>query len=101
MKRESGSTLVEILIAVVIVLAVFFGCFRGAFVDESVAVRALEKSGYSHVRITDHKWFVVGLRGCGRDAARFDAIARNPAGQEVKVFVCAGWLFKGATVRFE
>ena len=74
------------------------GC-RGCFADESQAVRALETQGYSDVKITDHHWIWVTLQGCGADAAKFDAMAINPAGKKVSVYVCVGWPFKGSTIR--
>lgn len=86
--------------AVLILLTLTVSCGRGAFVDKSVAERALETQGYSNVKIIDHSWFAVGLRGCDeKDAARFTATATNPAGREVQLYVCTGWLFKGATIR--
>jgi hypothetical protein len=74
--------------------------FRGAWVDKSEAVRALETQGYSNIQISDHNWFFVGFRGCeNSDAAQFYANATNPAGKQVRLFVCVGWPFKGATIR--
>lgn len=73
---------------------------RGTFADEATARNALETQGYSNITITNHAWFAVGLRGCAeKDAARFDATATNPAGRAVKVYVCTGFPFKGATIR--
>lgn len=103
MEKSIGRVDMKYFIRVFYALAfaiMIFSFVRGVFADESLAVRALENSGYSHVRITSHKWFLVSLRGCGADAAKFDAVARNSAGQEVRPFVCVGWPFKGATVRF-
>ncbi len=69
-------------------------------VDESTAVRALEIQGFSDVRITGRHWFLVGMRGCSdSDVVKFDATATNPRGDRVELFVCAGWPFKGATIR--
>lgn len=82
----------------VLVAIVVSSC--GAFVDESVAVRAMETQGYSNVKITGkHIWF-TSWQGCGKeDDVKFDVVATNPIGKRVELFVCAGWLFKGATVR--
>ena len=93
--------LLVILYLLLVVGLLFVATFRGLWVDESAAARALETQGYSDVQITDYKWFVVGMRGCGGDAARFDATATNPAGNQVQLFVCVGWPFKGSTVRSE
>ena len=74
--------------------------FRGFLVDKPIAKRCLELQGYHNVQITDRAGAFVGFRGCdATDAARFTAEATNPAGQEVEVYVCTGWLFKGATIR--
>lgn len=88
------------ILIVSIISIIFFAAFRGSFINESVAVEVLESAGYSDVVIKDHKWFMVGVRGCGSDAARFDAVAKNIKGFYVKPFVCVGWPFKGATIRF-
>ncbi len=75
-------------------------CARGSFVDPQVAVKALDAQGYSNIQIVDHSWFAVGLRGCDTsDAARFTANATNPAGKQTQIYVCTGWIFKGATIR--
>lgn len=88
--------------ALFFIVVTFFAIFRGSWVDKSEAVRALETQGYSKVEIIEHKWFFVGVRGCeNSDAARFDASANNPVGKQVRLFVCVGWPFKGATVRSE
>ena len=74
----------ELVVLLVIVSCMFASFGRGALVDPQVAVRALETQGYSDVKIIDHVWFAVGVRGCGQeDAARFTAVAKNPAGNLV------------------
>lgn len=86
---------------VIFICVIFaFAIFRGFWANESTAVRALEKQGYSDIRILDHSWFMVSVRGCSNsDAAKFSAVAKNPVGKEVECFVCVGWPFKGATIR--
>ncbi len=98
-RRDWG--LIWIAACVIIVCAVIaFSIFRGLWADKSTALRALEKQGYSDVRIIDHSWFMVSVRGCSNsDAAKFTALAKNPVGKEVECFVCTGWPFKGATIR--
>jgi hypothetical protein len=88
------------LSAVVSLGLCFLAMCRGCLVEEAVAVRALDTQGYQNIRIVDHVWFGIGLRGCsGHDAAKFVAEVTNPAGKKVQVFVCTGWLFKGSTIR--
>ncbi|MEK7650302.1 MAG: hypothetical protein AAB364_00270 [Patescibacteria group bacterium] len=73
---------------------------RGCTVSDQVAIKALETSGFSDIKIVDHSWFAIGVRGgSDSDAARFTAEATNPVGKRVTVEVFTGWLFKGATIR--
>jgi len=74
--------------------------FSGLFAKKDVAIRTLENQGFADVLIVDKAWFFVGFRGCdATDAARFTAIAKNPRDKEVTIYVCAGWPFKGGTIR--
>ena len=94
---DFSASILSVLLFLVLIIG---SCGRGALVNEDVAVRALDTQGYSDIKITDSAWFAVGLRGCDeKDAARFTATAKNPAGKQVKVYVCTGWIFKGATIR--
>lgn len=90
------------LCAVMFVFLVMFGCCsRGCHVDESVAHETLEKAGFTNVEVTEHNWFFISWQGCSNsDAARFVAMADNPKGNRVEVYVCSGWLFKNATIRY-
>jgi hypothetical protein len=73
---------------------------RGSCADPQSAVTALKNQGFSNIIIVDQSYMLVGVRGCdGSDAARFTAQATNPAGKRVKMYVCVGWPFKGATLR--
>lgn len=73
---------------------------RGIFVTEDKAIKELNIQGYSDIRVIDHDWFFVSLRGgASDDAARFEAEAKNPAGKQVNITVYCGWPLKGATIR--
>ena len=73
---------------------------RGVFVSDDVGRKALDDQGYRNIRITDKAFVLIGYRGCdGADAARFTAVATNSNGKDVTLYVCAGWPFKGATIR--
>ena len=96
-RNQKGST--DLWEVVIIVVILFFFLFRGVFADPSVATRALETHGFSNVQILEKDWFLVGLRGCGGDAAKIVARATNSAKKIVEVNVCVGWPFKGATIR--
>ena len=81
-----------------IVCLSFTGC--GAFVNDSDVVRAVEKQGYSDVSIQDSHIFFVNWRGCSKeDDAAYSLVATNSAGNRVDLIACAGWPFKGVTVR--
>jgi hypothetical protein len=86
-----------------IVILIFVGLAiggRGCQVDDAQAHRALKAAGYSDVRITDRSNWFVSWGGCSdSDAVQWDAVAKNARGESVNVIVCAGWPFKGATVR--
>ena len=75
-----------------------FGC--GAFVNDQRIISGLEDRGYSDVKILDKSIFWLGYRGCSKsDAAYYEVEVKNPVGKVVKLEVCAGWPFKGVTVR--
>lgn len=82
----------------VIVIYVFISC-RGCMAIPDGAKHHLESMGFSEVTIVSNHWFMVFFRGCGADAAMFKTSATNVKGEVVKVNVCAGWPFKGTTVR--
>lgn len=78
-----------LLIALVAFLA---GCTQP---DKSRAL--LEANGYKSVEITGYNFF-----SCSEDdtfSTGFKAV--GPTGQPVEGAVCAGWFFKGATIRFD
>ena len=84
---------------VVFTVAFLVATFSGALVSQEVAIRAAEVQGFSDIRITDHSYAWVGVRGCdGADAARFTVRGKNAAGKEVEFYVCTGF-FKGGTIR--
>ena len=89
-------------IAAYIFAAIIFLALAGSglLVHERIASNALAIQGFSDIQITNRAWFLVGLRGCDeKDSVRFDATATNPLGKRVSLYVCSGWIFKGATIR--
>ena len=100
MDKDTWKTL-GVLAGMFLVLSLLCGgCMRGALVSEDVAIRALETQGYSDIKVTEHAYFALNLRGGHRDdAARFTCKAKNPAGKQVTVYVFSGWLFTDATIR--
>lgn len=95
MKSNAG-----LIIWIVFLGLIIATMFSGAFISEGNAVRALETQGYTNIKIVDRAWFAISVRGGDKyDAARFEAIATNPIGKTVRVYVFVGWPFKGATIR--
>lgn len=93
-------SIAHVLVTLLWVAALFFAIFQGVWVDEAIANRTLERMGFSDAEIIKTERYFVALRGCsGGDAAKFTVKAKNPVGKEVELYVCAGGLFKGATVR--
>lgn len=98
--KQRGFTAVELIIYLLFMATIVVPLFRGMFVTSNVGVRALEAQGFTNVRIIDNSFFAVGVRGCdAQDAARITAIVTNSQGKDATLYVCAGWPFKGATVR--
>lgn len=75
------------------------GC--GYLVDEEEVIQAAEKQGYTNIEIIDsHEIMPKWAGGCGdRDNVAFEATATNSLGKKVDLILCAGWPFKGVTVR--
>lgn len=92
------------LICAIVVLCgvciMFQGC--GVFVRDNAVVKAVEKQGYRNVKVTSSHVLFVSWRGCsGSDDAAYKMLATNAFGQKVELIACAGWPFKGVTVRTE
>lgn len=98
--RNRKETVMTVALIAFMVILIVSSMARGVFAKEAVAIRTLQAQGFSNIKIVDHAWFFIGLRGCdGHDAARFTAKATNPAGIQTQVYVCTGAFFKGGTIR--
>ena len=76
------------------------GC--GFLVSDDHTVEAVEKQGYSDARIQRIHVFFVHYFGCSKeDDAAYKMSAKNALGRRVDLTTCAGWPFKGVTVRTE
>lgn len=95
--KDSPASVIFILLFLLLIALPFPGCM----VEEERAVLALEKAGYSEVRVTERSNYFVAIRGGGKgDVVRFKCSAQNPAKQHVDdVLVFCGWPFKGTTIR--
>jgi hypothetical protein len=61
------------------------------------AKKILEDQGYTDVRMDGYDWL-----NCSKDDVYHDKFtAKSPAGKKVSGVVCAGLLFKGATIRLD
>lgn len=88
---------IMLTIALVTIIG-FTGC--GFLADEDQAVRAITNLGFTEVKVESRKVLFLGWRGCSKsDDAGFMVRGKNPQGKTVKVLVCVGWPFKGATIR--
>lgn len=91
---------VNVILYVIFLILAIFLMSAGNFVDENVAIEALQKQGFTDINITGKDWLFVGFRGCSEDdSVKFTAIAKNARNETVEVYVCSGWLFKGSTIR--
>ena len=95
--RDCLSLLIIGLIIIAFIALSFCG---GLLVDEGVAIKTLETQGFSNIQIVDRDWLFIPFRGgAPTDNVRFEAVATNPAGKVVTVYVYAGWPFKAGTIR--
>lgn len=60
------------------------------------ATRVLNLDGFTDVQITGYKYF-----SCGKGDSYHTGFIAKKNGMWVEGTVCAGWLFKGNTIRFE
>lgn len=99
-----GRVLFYVVVVVAMVLIVA-GCeyvVGTSFVDQQTAISAMESAGYTNVQVVGRQNVFVSLLGCGKeDSVKFDMVAVNPNGETVtNTYVCVGWPWKGATIRF-
>ncbi len=97
----------KVLLYLVIVGAIVFlaaGCDAalGAQVQPEQAISAMASAGYANVSIVSRDNWLVDLKGCAsEDNALFNMAATNPRGEVVtNAYVCVGWPWKGATIRY-
>jgi hypothetical protein len=101
-RPRSGGLRGLVGVVIFIALAIVFEVGIGHLVPRSEAVQAAQVQGFTHVRVTSAHYAFVDVRGCGSDdTTKFNVTAVNPAGQSVSFYVCAGWPFKGATIRYK
>lgn len=96
------------LIVIAAIVGIIFGgglfFWQGMYVSEDSVVEAIEKQGYTDVVVDDKDIFFVSSFGgeCGeKDDALFEVTATNALGKRVELIACAGWPWKGVTIRTE
>ena len=83
-----------------LIVYLIYGWVAGSHTTPEQAIRAAELYSYSDIRVTDKKIMFMEFRGCGvGDDSLFTLTAKNQKGEEKTFYVCAAWLFKGATIR--
>lgn len=71
----------------------------GSCVDDAVAMRALSDQGFTDARIRERSNWLAWANGCdGSDAVAWQVDAKRE-GKPVRLTVCSGAIWKGATVR--
>lgn len=82
-------------IVALIALALFVG--PSACTQPDRATDLLTRQGYTSIEITGYRFF-----SCSDDDLYHTGFtAKSPTGQDISGTVCAGWFFKGATLRFD
>ena len=91
---------VVLVLAYVVLLGACAVWFPGSYVSDEKIVTAVENQGFSDVKILDKDVTFVSWRGCSKgDDAAFQVEATNSLGKRVPLTACAGWPFKGVTIR--
>ena len=99
MIRSNWQPIALILLALLVLVA--FNC-RGFFVEDTVILRTVKAQGFINYTVTDKAWFMVGWRGCDQnDAVKFEVTAFTKNKEKIDFIACAGWPFKGTTIRYE
>ena len=79
-------------LAALLLAVALFGCTQ-----PDHARRVLESAGYTEIQMQGYDWLA-----CSEDDTYHDKFsAKGPNGKPVSGVVCAGLLFKGATIRLD
>lgn len=91
-----------LIVGVFVFLVSGVAAAMGSQVKPEVAISAMTSAGFTNVTIVNSDVWLISLKGCGgEDNAKFDMLATNPQGEVVSnAYVCVGWPFKGATIRY-
>jgi hypothetical protein len=90
-----GSVLLIVIVGIFIV-----SLFGGAFVEDDRVISGVQSHGFAQPVILSKSIGLVHLEGCSTDdSALYRVSAINPRGATVQLLVCAGYPFKGVTVR--
>ncbi len=100
--HQSGLTLIEILIVVVIVSIAAFIVFGGHFMrNDEDAKQTMIDAGYIDPQVVDSVVGFAAWRGCGdSDLIMYNVIATQPATKrQITAIVCVG-MWKAPTIRY-
>lgn len=81
----------QILLLVLTIILALSGC-----TSSDDARRILEADGYTNIQIIGYQWF-----DCAKDDFYHTGFTAQKNGKTISGTVCAGLLFKGATIRFK
>ena len=74
-----------------ILVLIVITSLRGFWIDKESLIRDLEEKGYSEIKILRHSWFLIVLRGGGKNGvAKFVISAKNPQGKRKEFDILAG-----------
>lgn len=91
---------VVVIVGVIVFHVAALIWFPGYYVSDKSVIEAVEVYGFTDVKIKDKDLFWIDWAGCGKDDdAMFEVSATNVAGKKVNLMACAGWPFKGVTLR--
>lgn len=88
---------IAVIIGIVALIALFLFVGPSACTQPERASDLLARQGYTDIEITGYRW----LSCSDDDLFHTGFSAKSPTGQAIEGTVCAGWLFKGATLRFD
>jgi hypothetical protein len=92
----------EICVGIMLIMTLLIVFPFGLFVPAKKATDALASQGWTDVTITDKRIFLLGINSCrGSDAAKFNAVGKNPQGETKTVHVCVTWPKDSAKVHVE
>lgn len=99
-QKQESPLYVASMLAILLGVALVAMAGRGCQVEDFQARKALQKSGYTHIKLGYRSNWLAGLQGCDKfDAVIWKASAKDRRGKRQDMTVCAGWPLKDAAVK--